>query len=636
MNTRRLLFLAVAVTALKIFFFQGAQGEKSKKAPNVVIILVDDLGSADLSFSSRKANDGYAAIETPEIDALVSDEGGIHLEKSYTHLVCGCTRASLLTGRLAHQFGNSFATPFGGSLDKKFKTIGHEFLARGYSTHFVGKWGVDFPSSGIDPGDKSRKPYEVFNGRESGIGPTERGFETFYGLYGSVHNHFTKEVMNTGIDWHSHNKTHKLDYPDVDHEPLEYSTTLFTREAVKVIESWMDKPGFLHLSYTAPHDPLQAPENYTSMPSCRKMRNWRRRTYCGMVLAIDEGIGQLRHALETTGQLDNTVILFASDNGGAPSVGAYNYPFKGQKGTLYEGGIHNVALLYVPRSLGAVRTKSYENVIHVADFGITLLSFSDKATGRTEMLHNFKHLGSSLDGVDHSGFLIGENISLEQEQQPPRRETVLEYNIIVGNAAYLEGNWKLLLGNAGEEALFREPTGTNYDEDGRTQFVIMDWICDIIDVGLGPNPFEYCWLLRQVIMKLSTTPNPNNKALSKTIWSSDFGETIPISQNYLPVADWSKYDSNVIQLYNLHDDPLETQNVALENRELVEAMTARLVEKVRNGPGQHLSIQKQFFGTAIKIFILISFAVIFLLVLGLYACFKRRPWSRTGAKSKLE
>merc|ERR1712176_227954 len=192
------------------------------------------------------------------------------------------------------------------------------------------------------------------------------------------------------------------------------------------------------------------------------------------------------------------------------------------------------------------------------------------------------------------------------------------------------GNWKLLLGNAGEEALFREPTGTNYDEDGRTQFVIMDWICDIIDVALGPNPFEYCWLLRQVIMKLSTTPNPNNKALSKTIWSSDFGETIPISQNYLPVADWSKYDSNVIQLYNLHDDPLETQNVALENRELVEAMTARLVEKVRNGPGQHLSIQKQFFGTAIKIFILISFAVIFLLVLGLYACFKRRPRGAAG------
>lgn len=633
MNTRRLLFLAVA--ALKNVFFQGAQGEKSKKAPNVVIIIADDLGSADLSFSSKKANDGYAAIETPEIDALVSDAGGIHLEKSYTHQVCGCTRASLLTGRLAHQFGNSFATPLGGSLDKKFKTIGHEFLARGYSTHFIGKWGVDFPSSGIDPLDKSRKPYEVFNGRESGIGPTERGFETFYGIYSSVHNHFTKEVMNTGIDWHSHNKTHKLDYPDVDHEPLEYSSTLFTREAVKVIESWRDKPGFLHLSYTAPHDPLQAPENYISMPSCQKMRNWRRRTYCGMVLSIDEGVGRLRHALETTGQLDNTVILFISDNGGAPSVGGFNYPFKGQKATLYEGGIRNAALLYVPRSLGAVRTKSYENVIHVADYGITLLSVSDKAAGRTEMLHNFTHLGSSLDGVDHSGFLIGELIN-QQEQQPPRRETVLEYNIIVGNAAYLEGNWKLLLGNAGEEELFREPTGTTYDGDGRTQFVIADWICDIIDAGFGPDPKEYCWLFRQIMMKFSSKRDPDTQALSNLIWSSEFGDTVPISQNNLPVADWSKYDLNVVQLYNLHDDPHETENVALENRELVEAMTARLVEKVRNGPGHHLSIQKQFFAVIINIFILIGFTVIFLLVFLLFACFKLRRGSRTGAKSKLE
>ena len=105
------------------------------------------------------------------------------------------------------------------------------------------------------------------------------------------------------------------------------SSHLFTREAVNVIKSWTrGSPGFMHLSYTAPHDPLQAPGKHLDMPDCKSMLNWRRRTFCGMVKVIDEGAADIKRALEETGHADNTIILFATDNGGAFPLWSFNHP----------------------------------------------------------------------------------------------------------------------------------------------------------------------------------------------------------------------------------------------------------------------------------------------------------------------
>jgi arylsulfatase A-like enzyme len=215
-------------------------------------------------------------------------------------------------------------------------------------------------------------------------------------------------VYNGGVDWHDHNQTHQLDYPDVDHEPTEYSTHLFTRQAIRILQDWSSdpddnhkkKPGFLHLTYTAPQDPLQAPDQYLENPSCRKMQDWRRRVYCGMVSAIDEGIGQIYQALQQHGLADNTIILFSTDNGGAPAAGGFNYPYRGQKATLYEGGFKTPAILHVP---GAVRySPLYQNTIHLADFAPTLLGIVDRTVGDTAGLGLYEELGQDIDGQDHT------------------------------------------------------------------------------------------------------------------------------------------------------------------------------------------------------------------------------------------
>ena len=102
---------------------------------------------------------------------------------------------------------------------------------------------------------------EKINGKgvSGGKTPLNRGFSTFYGLYSSGHNHFTKEIFRKGVvDWHRHNETHLLDYPQVDCEPTLYSTHLFVREGKEIIGRWeKGRPEFLFLSFTAPHDPLQ-------------------------------------------------------------------------------------------------------------------------------------------------------------------------------------------------------------------------------------------------------------------------------------------------------------------------------------------------------------------------------------------
>ncbi len=107
-------------------------------APNVIIILVDDLGSSDVSFSARRLV-GDAAIETPALDSLALGNGGIQLTRSYTHNICGPSRTALISGRLAHTLGNPFPMVEGGSMPKGIKTVAHEFLARGYATDFIGK-----------------------------------------------------------------------------------------------------------------------------------------------------------------------------------------------------------------------------------------------------------------------------------------------------------------------------------------------------------------------------------------------------------------------------------------------------------------------------------------------------------------
>ena len=552
---------------------------------------------ADVSFSSQRLNRGFAAIPTPNIDKI-SGENGIDLVNYYTHLICGPSRSSFITGRLSYKLGNPFAMVEGGGLDEKYGTFSSELKSRGYATHFVGKWGIDFPRPSAELLNQSAS-VEWFKAKQKGVGPTERGFDTFYGLYNSGHNHFTKEVVRTGlIDWHDHNQTHLLDYPDVYHYPEQYSTHLFTQRAVRIIQGWTpNKAHYLQLSYTAPHDPLQAPQEYLDLPTCARMRNWRRRTFCGMVLAIDEGVGQVMNALDKAGLAENTILLFSTDNGGAPSVGGFNYPYRGQKATVYEGGIHCPGSIHLPAKLGKPRNPLYTNLLHIADFAPTLLSIVDRfGTGASS--HDI--LGDDIDGIDHSKAMFvfeGEN---DAKQAPPRTTLLAEYNILLDNAVYITGNgkYKLLMGNGGNALRYEEPTGGWFDQAQRTQSIVEETVCDIFDRWLGANWFVYGWIFRFMVSQIANGKTSKAERIvplmRHVLMFEDYGFQVEVNEATLPGLDWVEYDIGRIQLYDLHKDPYEDNNIAKENPERTQQMFDEMLGLLTSAQDQHVSVQRRF------------------------------------------
>ena len=294
-------------------------------------------------------------------------------------------------------------------------------------------------------------------GPSQGLGPSERGFDTFFGLYSSSHNHFTKEVhMGRAIDWHRHNQTVQLDYPDEILPPPseKYSTHAFVQEAMDVMQGWTEtSPGYLHLSLTAPHDPLQVPEQY--LHQCGGIQNMRRKVFCGMVKCVDEGVGKLLDYLELSGKLEHTIVAFTSDNGGAPTVGGFNYPFRGQKATIWEGGIRVPAFIYLPQSMRTSKENHspvFSGLFHVADWTPTFLGFVDYVRHEP-----FSHSLGDIDGVDQSPVLLDVEKNKITEQKEGNRDAVVEFNVVMDNAMLIQGNWKLLLGHAGRPDRFDEP-----------------------------------------------------------------------------------------------------------------------------------------------------------------------------------
>ncbi len=495
-----------------------------------------------------------------------------------------------------------------------------EFKTRGYSTHAIGKWGVDFPPHHPDIPLQNPPILARMNGfgPANGLGPTERGFDTFTGLYHSGHNHYTKEVMNTNyVDWHRHNQTHKLDWPAIDNEPTVYSTHIFTREALSVVKKFSPTtPGFLYLAYTAPHDPLQVPDEYIAANTpCGHIANWRRRNYCGMVRTVDEGVGLIVEQLRKQGMLENTVIVFTSDNGGAPAVGGYNIPFRGQKVSLYEGGVHNPAFIYAP---GRVRKGVYSNLAHISDLAPTILGIVDSAVGRSSShkLLDSNGMGSPpIDGADHTAALSTSTSSDKSDSSPapappPPRSEVVFYNVVFDHSSLVKGDYKLLLGFPGRKDRFEIPTTRWYDNDHRFRYIFEEVLCDAIDLYIGgPNAFLYPWILRAMIdgvYQFLYVRDPDALLMAARIAKCKFGDTMKITEENLPRADWASFEKGFtdrVQLYQINKDVGETNNLAgtREGHAIVDKMTAELRELVRNAvvppeTGHHVTMQVTILG----------------------------------------
>jgi len=333
--------------------------------PNVIIILSDDLGYDDLYFQSQE-------ILTPNIDKFRSE--GQFMEWHYAQAVCSPSRAALMTGRYPLHTGiNDYLQPaqaFGVPLNNTMlPEILHE---NGYDTHMVGKWHLGY--------------------FQWDYTPTFRGFNSFYGYYGGGEDYFTHKNNGYYDFRHDVGRNCGANCSNVCVEANEkYSTQLFSQRAVEVITEHSvtadtrDSPLFLYLAYQSVHSPAEVP-SYWKEPYTH-INNTKRRTFAGMLSCMDSGIGNVSAALQKYGYLDeNTIIIFSADNGGptttGDAVGSSNYPLRGGKHSIWEGGTRVTAFVWatpdlIPRLNNAVIGGNYTQLTHLVDWLPTILEAAD-------------------------------------------------------------------------------------------------------------------------------------------------------------------------------------------------------------------------------------------------------------------
>jgi arylsulfatase A-like enzyme len=284
---------------------QSAAAEPRRK-PNVLIIVADDLGYADVGFQ------GCKDIPTPHINRLAA--GGVRCTNAYVSCpVCSPTRAGMMTGRYQQRFGHEFnpgppgpATREQG-LPTSEVTLADVLRQAGYATGLVGKWHL-----GIKPEHR----------------PPQRGFDEFFGFLGGQHRYLDPSSQ-------SDQPIYRGNEPVEEHDYLTYA---FAREAVDFIRRHQDHPFLLLLTFNAVHTPMEAPES--EIAPFGEIANDKRRTYAGMLSAMDKAMGRVLDELAARQLEQDTLIFFISDNGGPPQAnGSRNDPLAGAKGTMWEGGI---------------------------------------------------------------------------------------------------------------------------------------------------------------------------------------------------------------------------------------------------------------------------------------------------------
>ncbi len=379
---------SIALLGLALAVVSPCPGAESTSArPNIVVILADDLGYADVGFHGSD-------IKTPNIDRLAAS--GARLEQFYVQPVCSPTRAALLTGRypMRHGLQVGVVRPWAQyGLPLTERTLPQALQEAGYETALCGKWHLGhFEPSYL---------------------PTRRGFDHQYGHYNGALDYFT-HLRDGGFDWHKDDKVNRDEG---------YSTHLLAREAARLVrEHDRGKPLFLYLAFNAVHAPHQVPEKY--LEPYRHLPE-PRRTYAGMLAAMDEGIGEVIGALEAKGLIPSTLIIFSSDNGGPqPGKVTSNGLFRAGKGTLYEGGVRVAACVTWP---GRIQPGSIVNQpIHIVDWYPTLLKLAGASLDQKQ----------ALDGRDIWPTLTGGRPS-------PHDEILL--NTTPRTGAIRVGDWKWVL-----------------------------------------------------------------------------------------------------------------------------------------------------------------------------------------------
>jgi arylsulfatase A len=367
----------------------------TSRQPNIVMIVADDMGFGDLSCY----NDGRSS--TPTLDQLVTE--GTSLTQHYSASpVCAPARASLLTGRYPHRTG-AIDTLEGRGLDRialDERTIADLLRAGGYATGLVGKW---------------------HNGAlDDRYHPNQRGFDEFAGFSGGWSDYWMWQLDRNGTKVGADGR---------------YLTEVLTDEAVAFVGRHAHEPFFLHLAYSAPHFPLQAPdEDVARFAESGRFTTAVANIY-GMLRSMDRGIGRVLDELSALGVADDTLVLFTSDNGpqftgtGDNDSTRFNCGYRGAKLLVYEGGIRLPAIVRWPAGIAGHR--EVDALVHFTDWLPTLL-----AVAGIEPPPDLR-----LDGVDVLPLLRGEAGEVPDTRfwQWNRYEPVPQCN-----AAMRDGGWKLV------------------------------------------------------------------------------------------------------------------------------------------------------------------------------------------------
>ena len=281
----------------------GCSLEESPSRPNILLILTDDQGWGDVAFH------GNPHLSTPHLDLLAGQ--GVRFKHFYVDPVCAPTRAALLTGRYPFRSGAVGVSRGWENMTGAAVTVAEMLKGNGYATGCFGKW---------------------HNGRHYNQHPLRQGFDVFFGFRsGGVGNYFDPA----------------LEYGDQENIPTEgYIANVLTDSAIAFIDRHRETPFFCYLPFNTPHTPFQVPDRYFSKYKKMGLNDAVAAVY-GMVENIDDNVGRLIGVMENLRLMENTLIIFLSDNGPAGGIGKrYNGALKGFKGSIDEGGVRVPAFFY--------------------------------------------------------------------------------------------------------------------------------------------------------------------------------------------------------------------------------------------------------------------------------------------------
>lgn len=523
MNMFRLIFACgFAGMAIASCDTRDLQSEPTKVQPNIVLILLDDLGFSDIgAFGSE--------IRTPSMDEIAS--GGRVFSQFYVHPRCSPTRASLMTGMYPHQVGLGLLAmpkeagmpegPYQGYLSSGTPTLASTLKASGYRTYMSGKWHL---------------------GEEPEFWPRAFGFDRYFGLISGASSYY--EIIE------DQPRKRRMALDDEAWSPPKngfFMTDATTDFALTVLKDHFDQskpaPFFLYVAYTAPHWPLHAPESeiqayngvyddgWSKIASERSAKaaslgvlrpeehNWatqtlgpweqyphksewarRMQTHAAMVTAADRGIGEIYRAVESAGALENTIFLILSDNGasgediasrglhepttqtgergsyvafGEPGAVVANAPLRDYKGSVHEGGVRSPLIASWPAHIPPA-SQDKLSVFGAMDLPSTLLSIAGAETS------------PAMEGIDVSGALMGDT--------PQTRSLYWEH---VGWRGVRDGDLKAISGPGDSEwQLFdlsmdpAETTDLSNEQPGDVERLSSAWVDWSSRVGAEPIPLE--------------------------------------------------------------------------------------------------------------------------------------------------